>query len=131
MLLDSSGLLSLLDARERRHADAVSLYQVAVRRLTHNYVLAEFVTLAIARRVPRDKSLDFVSRLLGSNSIEMIWVDETLHQAAMALLQARLDKDWSLCDAVSFVLMQRHGETEALTTDHDFEQAGFVRLLKL
>jgi predicted nucleic acid-binding protein len=131
MLLDSSGLMCLLDARERRHADAVSLYRAAVRRLTYNYILAEFVALTIARRVPRDKSLDFVSRLLESGVIEVAWVDETLHQAAIALLEARLDKNWSLCDAVSFVLMQRHGETEALTTDHDFEQAGFVRLLKL
>lgn len=131
MLLDSSGLLCLLDARERRHTDAVSLYRAAARRLTHNYVLAEFVALTIARRVPRDKSLNFVSRLLGSGVIQVAWVDETLHQAAITLLQARLDKVWSLCDAVSFVLMRQYGETEALTTDHDFEQAGFVRLLKL
>jgi predicted nucleic acid-binding protein len=48
----------------------------------------------------------------------------------MSLLQSRLDKDWSLCDAVSFVLMQQRGVTEALTTDHHFEQAGFVRLLE-
>ena len=44
--------------------------------------------------------------------------------------KSRLDKAWSLCDAVSFVLMLRTGEMEALTTDHHFEQAGFVRLLK-
>lgn len=35
-----------------------------------------------------------------------------------------------LCDAVSFVLMRMYGETEALTTDHHFEQEGFVRLLE-
>jgi predicted nucleic acid-binding protein len=130
MLLDSSGLLCLLDARERRHAEAIGLYRTAVRRLTHNYVLAEFVALTVARRVPKAKSLEFVSGLIGSDGIEVAWIDETLHQEAMALLQARLDKDWSLCDAVSFVLMQQRSETEALTTDHHFEQAGFVRLLK-
>ncbi len=30
----------------------------------------------------------------------------------------------------SFVLMQRLGLTEALTTDHHFTQAGFIRLLE-
>ena len=44
------------------------------------------------------------------------------------LLQQRPDKEWSLCDAVSFLLMPAHGVQDALTTDHHFEQAGFVRL---
>src|SRR5439155_1580181 len=33
-------------------------------------------------------------------------------------------------DAVTFLLMTQFGETEALTTDHHFEQAGFIRLLE-
>jgi predicted nucleic acid-binding protein len=129
MLLDSSGLLCLLDARERRHGEAVRLYRSAPRRLTHNYVLAEFVALTIARRVPNSKSLDFVERLVVSGEVEVIWVDEALHLTAFELLKARLDKSWSLCDAVSFVLMQQQSVREALTTDHHFEQAGFTRLL--
>jgi predicted nucleic acid-binding protein len=38
--------------------------------------------------------------------------------------------DTSLCDAVSFVLMRARGILEALSTDHHFEQEGFLRLLK-
>ncbi len=45
-------------------------------------------------------------------------------------LVARADKEWSLVDCASFVVMQQRGLTEALTTDRHFEQAGFVRLLK-
>jgi predicted nucleic acid-binding protein len=45
------------------------------------------------------------------------------------LLTQRQDKDWSLVDCASFIIMQRRGITETLTTDHHFEQAGFRLLL--
>ncbi|MFL6207403.1 MAG: type II toxin-antitoxin system VapC family toxin [Pyrinomonadaceae bacterium] len=130
MLLDTSGLLGLFDRRERHHVQAVERYHVARNRLVHNYVLAEFVALAHARHAPRALALEFTASLLTNSKVEIIWVGESLHQAALALLQQRLDKEWSLCDAVSVLLMQQRGFTEALTTDHHFEQAGFVRLLK-
>lgn len=41
-----------------------------------------------------------------------------------------MDKDWSLTDCISFVVMEQHGISEALTADHHFEQAGFTVLLK-
>ena len=129
MFIDTSGLLCLLDKSEHSHPEAAGLYRNSGHRLTHNYVLAEFVALTIRRRVPRARSLEFITKLMESGKVEVTWVNISLHRAATALLQSRLDKQWSLCDAVSFVLMRRRGETEALTTDHDFEQAGFVRLL--
>jgi predicted nucleic acid-binding protein len=58
-----------------------------------------------------------------------VHIDSVLDAAGWALLKSRPDKQWSLVDAVSFVVMQQRDITEALTTDHRFEQAGFVRLL--
>jgi uncharacterized protein len=48
---------------------------------------------------------------------------------AIQLYGQREDKTWSLTDCISFVVMQEHGVTEALTADRHFEQAGFVPLL--
>ena len=42
----------------------------------------------------------------------------------------RQDKDWSLTDCISFIVMRDRRIVEALTGDHHFEQAGFVALLK-
>lgn len=81
------------------------------------------------RRFPRPSALSFISDLADDPDIETIWVDEQLHREAMALLHARLDKTYSLCDAVSFILMRRGRVSEALTTDHHFEQEGFRRFL--
>jgi len=42
----------------------------------------------------------------------------------------RPDKEWSLTDCISLVVMNERGITDALTNDHHFEQAGFQILLK-
>lgn len=130
MLLDAPGLLCFHHRSELQHAEAVQFFRSAQQRLTHNYVLAEFVALTQARGLPRQAALSFVADLQDTTVVQLIYVGETLHRAALTHLQQRLDKDWSLCDAVSFLLMSQHGILEALTTDHHFEQAGFVRLLK-
>jgi predicted nucleic acid-binding protein len=129
MLLDTSGLLAVLDPREPLHGLACSLFDAAEFRVTHNYLLAEFVPLAHSRGVARTDALSFMVDLLDSPDLEIVWVDEQLHREALALLFARLDKTYSLCDAVSFILMRRHGLTDALTTDRHFEQEGFRRSL--
>jgi predicted nucleic acid-binding protein len=54
---------------------------------------------------------------------------EELFSCGLALFSQRLDKDWSLTDCISFVVMERLGLQEALTGDRHFEQAGFRALL--
>ena len=129
MLLDTSGLFSMVDADDRFHSDAVELFAVADTLLLHNYILSELPPLANSRGFPRRKMLSFMERLEGRADVEVVWVGRRLHLAALDLLSRRLDKNYSLCDAVSFVLMRDRGLVEALTTDHHFEQEGFTRLL--
>jgi uncharacterized protein len=130
MFLDTSGLLCYLSVREADHLEAVRQMAGAPFRLTHNYVLAELFALVHVRRIPRELVLNFLTNVLDGLAIEVVFVDRNLHSAAVDLLRHRPDKLWSLCDAISFVLMADRGILEALTTDHHFEQAGFVRLLR-
>ncbi len=130
MLIDTSGFLCLIHKDEPEHADAVRLYSEASFYLTHSYILDEFVPLANTRKLPRPQSLKFSRRLLTDTSVEVVWVDIVLHESALTLLENRVDKSYSLCDAVSFIIVRERGITEALTTDRHFEQEGFVRLLK-
>lgn len=87
------------------------------------------MALSAPRGLPRRSSLLFLVDLLAHPEVEVAWVAENLCCEALGLLEARLDKDYSLCDAVSFVLMRQRGIQEALTTDRHFEQEGFRRLL--
>ncbi len=99
MLLDTSGLLCLHARSEAFHAEACELYNSAITRLTHNYVLAEFVALAQARRMPRAAALAFLDDLCATPEVEVVWVESTLHFEAEGLLKLRADKSYSLCDA--------------------------------
>jgi len=130
MLLDTSGLVSLFDESDLLHQSARVLYDAATSRMTHSCVLAEFVPLCHARGLNRAATLAFLSGVLDSPDVEIVWVDESMHRSALELLQERPDKRYSLCDGVSFLLMRQRGIRESLTTDRHFEQEGFVRLLK-
>lgn len=108
MLLDTSGLLCFLDQGEPQHKRAVQLLTSKNGSLlTHNYILAELIALALIRRLPRSIVLSYTLELLNNPRVNIVWIDVFLHQEAMDLLLARQDKTYSLCDAVSFVLMRR------------------------
>ena len=121
MLLDTSGLLCYFDLRDARHQEAVARFKSAHELLTHSYVLAEFVPLCRTRGLNITGAPAFAVRMLDNPLVEFVWADEKLHRAALSLLQARLDKTYSLCDAASFLLMRHYGVTDALTTDRHFE----------
>ncbi|MFN2393835.1 MAG: type II toxin-antitoxin system VapC family toxin [Pyrinomonadaceae bacterium] len=129
LFLDTSGLLCIHDDRDFRNRQAIEFFTKAKRLLTTNYVLAEFVPLSYVRGKNRKETLSYVNDLLQVARLELVWVDERLHTEAMTLLEERLDKSYSLCDAVSFVVMREHNFLAALTTDKHFEQEGFVRVL--
>jgi predicted nucleic acid-binding protein len=129
MLLDTSGLFCLHDRKEDFHERAVAEYGEAHVRLVHSYILAEFVALAQARRMPRGPALSFLADLLDNPVVNVVWVGEDPHREAIDLLLARPDKTYSLCDSVSFILMRRAKLADALSTDRHFKQEGFRRLL--
>ncbi|MEI2421297.1 VapC toxin family PIN domain ribonuclease, partial [Arthrospira platensis SPKY2] len=80
-------------------------------------------------RIPRHKTIQFVESLHNSPYVEIVHVNTALDAEAWNLLAARPDKNWSLADCASFVVMRHMSIQKALTSDHHFTQAGFVPLL--
>jgi uncharacterized protein len=135
LFVDTSGWGNLFDANQSYHVLATKLYRTARaqshRIITTNYVMSELVVLLSSPlRIPRATSIALVQSLKASAYVEIMHIDLETDQQAWELLASRADKEWSLVDCVSFVVMQRLHITEALTTDHHFDQAGFLRLLK-
>ncbi len=61
--------------------------------------------------------------------IEVVPFSEELSAGALPLFADRSDKEWSLTDCLSFIIMSSRNIEEALTIDHHFEQAGFRAIL--
>lgn len=98
--------------------------------VTTNYVITELVALLTARAhsMSRTDLIQFTNRMLANPRIQVVHVDPATHAEAWVLLEHSLDKEWSLVDASSFIIMRQMGITEAFTSDHHFVQAGFIRV---
>lgn len=135
LFADTSGWGNLVDASQPYHSLATAIYRAARQEgrkvITTNYVVAELVS-------PDDQSAPdsqthgyrFLESLRASPYVEVVHVDRLTDEQVWELFKSRPDKEWSWVDCASFVVMKQRGILEALTTDHHFEQAGFVRLLK-
>jgi predicted nucleic acid-binding protein len=52
-------------------------------------------------------------------------------QEAKEILARHTDKDWTLCDAISFAVLDARHVTRAFTFDHHFRQYGRIQVLGL
>ena len=97
-------------------------------------VTTEFVLVEVGNFFCRGEGRAVFQRMIENlrlaEDIEIVPASAELFAEGLAIFTSRPDKDWSLTDCISFVVMQKRGITQALTADHHFEQAGFEALLK-
>ena len=113
----------------RRHKG--KLESCDARMLTS--ITSEFVLLELANMfsapVWRQRVVKFIDGLHSLSSLQIISADSALLEEGWNLFRNRLDKEWSLTDCTSMVIMERNEIKLAFSSDHHFEQAGFVKLL--
>jgi predicted nucleic acid-binding protein len=130
VFVDSFYFFALLSPRDAAHAWAV---EIADRFdgafVTTTSILTE-VADGLSQRDLRRLFVQLCDEIAANANIHVIPLSSELWDAGCRLYRSRPDKDWSLTDCLSFVVMQKEGLTEALTGDHHFEQAGFLPLRK-
>lgn len=130
--VDAAGWLALVNRRDSLHNRARQLYYNHLhsggRLLTTTAVLLE-VGNWLSPTGLRKLAVDLLDRIEQSALIEIIHLSPELYQQGWRLYRSRLDKDWGIVDCISFAVMQERGIRSALTSDHHFEQAGFLKLL--
>jgi predicted nucleic acid-binding protein len=130
---DTSFFLALISPRDSAHRRAQELSTGSRAIVTTDAVLVELGN-ALSGTRDRRHFPGLFARVMdpatARDSRTTVVRTESLLQRAVSLYANRLDKQWSMTDCLSFVVMQDRGIREALTGDHHFEQAGFVALLK-
>jgi predicted nucleic acid-binding protein len=127
---DTSFYVALLSPRDVWHARATTISQ----KIDREVVLTDFVLLEVANMYSatprRDGIAAFILALRRDPSATVVEATRDLLDRGLFVYRSRRDKKWSFTDCTSFVVMQEMGVTEALSSDHHFEQAGFSILLK-
>jgi len=125
IFLDTSAIYALADAADPNHGRVRDHFRRALDAgeaiLTHNYILVESMAL-IQKRLGLGTATRFAR---DAKAFELVWVDEAMHDEAAAWLEKTGKRGVSLVDAVSFLVMQKHGILTALAFEPDFVAAGF------
>ena len=133
---DASYWLALADENDLYHDIAVEYFallsledaRVVTTQLVLNEVLAPRSGTTAERRL---STIELVDRALRDPKVHVVPQLPEQFEDALLLLRARaLDKEWSITDCASFLVMEQFSIWEALTSDHHFEQAGFTAMLR-
>ena len=126
---DTFFYLALLRDDDPAHVAAVARASLQDRIVTTEFILLELGN-ASARAEDHLDFLGLVAGMRASPCIRIVPLDSRLLNRGLERMADRSDKNWSLTDCISFVVMEDEGIQEALTADRHFEQAGFVALFK-
>ena len=93
--------------------------------VTHEAVLTEMLAFFSAQG-PHARAIAVAAARGALRDIGVLSHDRGLFERALDLYAARPDKEYSLVDCMSMVVMRDLGITHVLTNDHHFEQEGFL-----
>jgi predicted nucleic acid-binding protein len=131
VLVDTAAWIALVNTRDELHSRAeqtlADLRRGNVALITTEFVLLE-VSNALCTSAWREKGVKLIDGLRSLADLQIVGADTTLLAEGWQLYRSRLDKEWSLTDCTSIIVLQKERIDQVFTSDH-FEQAGFIKLL--
>jgi len=130
LFADTSFFVSFITPRDENHELAAEyMSEFDGRIITTALILVELANY-LSRTSERRRFVPFARDLRSDKRFQILASDTQLIDGGILEFARTPDQKWSFTDCTSFVVMRRRKIREALTADHHFEQAGFVRLLK-
>jgi hypothetical protein len=126
---DTSYFIALLNGRDEAHDVAVAFSREDIPEV----FLTEFVLMELGdgfcKPSDRPDFLTVVEYVRTNPHYIVVPCSPALLAKGLDLFASRPDKEWSLTDCTSFVIMREENIADALTTDRHFIQGGFRALL--
>ena len=125
IFLDASFWIAYRDEREIQHDQAQRILSEVFRRRLHFVTTLPVLCETHAHFSRSQKKKQMIIRDFEANPL--VRIEEITHsdqQQAFELLRRHADKSYSLCDAISFVIIGRLGLRQALSFDDHFRQFG-------
>jgi len=126
---DTSYYLALVNSLDQYHSAACRwTSEFSGTLLTTAWVIAELAN-AMSQAGNRPFFLSLLRDLQTDARVTMIPPTKELFDRGLELYAHRTDKDWSLTDCISFLVMEDCSLKDAATLDRHFTQAGFNVLI--
>lgn len=123
VFVDASAFFAHVHDRDQHHSAAVAIASQIRREqrplITTDLVVAETHALVLGR-----VGCWAAQVWLDALDVPILFVDTLTYDTARELLRRYSDKNFSLTDAVSFVVMERLGIRQAFSFDEHFRQSG-------
>jgi predicted nucleic acid-binding protein len=130
IFVDTVYWLALINPNDAWRAQALDwAARVAQPLVTTDAILTE-VADALCRSDHRRWAIEAIRSVRSDPAITSVAGSAQLFEGSFELYSSRQDKDWSLTDCLSFVVMKDRKIDRALTADPHFVQAGFRALLR-
>lgn len=130
VFLDSSFVIAVINADDFLHKKTLEL-EKELKNCSQIWI-TEPVVFEIANsfsKTNKCKVSQFIEFCYESERITVVTLTKELLHNALFMYSHYSDKEWSLTDCLSFVVMKKEQITIAYTSDHHFHQAGFQALL--
>lgn len=125
---DTSAFIAQSQVDDKYHKQALKIAEKLEKEgaigCTTDFVLSETLTF-LRYNIGHRSALEFHQAIkTGSNLIVVYTIQEDFKQG-MKIFEQYQDKDFSVVDCISFVIMRKRNITHAFTFNKQFEQAGF------
>ena len=130
VLWDSSAILALLDADDADHPRAVAVARRIAAEARPSFI-TNYIEVEAHALLVRKLGRVIARQWLLTGALPVVRALLAEEQRAKEILTRHTDKDWTLCDAISFAVLDARHVVRAFTFDRHFRQYGRIQVLGL